>query len=1513
MAYLTVRVLGPLRVSFEGEPVSGFASDKVRALLSYLALSPDTPHRREVLAGLLWPEFPERDARNSLRNALSNLRHVIRDRTLSPSFLYSTRQTIQFNSDSDYWLDADAFEALLDAVPRTANRLEQAVDLVDGVFLEGFTLADAAPFEEWLLLTRERFGRQLVVALHNLASTYEDEGAYGKALIHAQHRVELEPWEEEGQRQVMRLLTRCGRRDEALTRYATICQVLTDEFGLEPEPATTTLSEEIRSGAIAAAPPSVPGQEPSVDAQFEPPRSPSPYNQQPERMLATLPSLPVAASSEAERRTVTVLQTNVRGVDELLALAGTEDCAVIMSQVLQTLGAQVALFDGEVDRYSEDGLLACFGATTAHEDDPERAVLAALAMQDVFETCLIEFSGNLKTGELIRRLGLSIAVHTGSVIVTIGKESSSGIGAVMGEAVALVSQMAVTTGKCEVRVSEGTQRLVEPYFDWSPRDKISVGENGEVVHIYRALRRRSFASKMRGIPGLSSPLVGRDAELRAMYSAVERLCDGVGGIVTIVGEAGIGKSRLVAEFRNGVTGNTESVSGSINWIEGRCLSYTTGVAYSLWIDVLHSILNLDSGRSLVAMKDALRNMVEALCHDCLDEVYPFLAQMMSLPLSSDAASRLSRTAADGLRVLTFRAVEMLLSYAAERKPIVLVCEDLHWADDTSLELLRRMLPLVDRVPILWICVFRPEKGHGCWRIRELAARRYDYRHVDIHLDSLTSSESAQLVANLLQRKTLPGVLRLHILERAEGNPFYMEEIVRSFIDDKVLAYDELEGCWQVDREISTSSVPASLRGVLAARIARLPRDARYVLQLASVIGRFFTRRILVEISYASHKHSGASRLHGDVADSASSEDLDEQLAVLERAQMVRDWTGASEKTHVFKHQLLLEAAYDSLLSRKRRELHRRVADVLERFYPERVEEQPGLLAYHWERTGDSERAIAYLRRAGERAWDQSANAEAVAYFTRALDLKPKAWSDRYHLLLARAQVYGFQIDREAQGKDLQALQEVVEILDDNTARAELAVRQARYYSLASAYEQAIAAARTATTLTEITHDVEQSAMAYREWGRALHLQGRHRTALLHLERALSIAQNAGLRWLEAEILHILGGVWHNLGNDETGMACYERALHLCREIGDQSREAETLRQVGWELLFHVNWTESERFLQESLVISRTSGSRGNEAWTLLNLGIFAYLQGRYTQARDSLEQSLSICREIDDRNFVAESFYNLGILCTDLADYASARNSLEQSFLVFRGLGFALGEGWALVARGVVLHCQGDYASARDCYEHALRISREIDAWQVEAKALMYMGLLSHHLGDDRVALEYSQQAIDVMRTLDVGWAVDLLYVFTVRGHALVNLGQPRKAIEAYQQSLALRTERGQFHLTVEPLAGIARAALAQGDIERATQSVADIMDYLRSHPALEGTLEPLRIYLTCYTVLQANDDPRADEVLDSAYHLLQERARTIEDGNLQQSYLENVTIHREITTAWRAHSGDATRRNRRR
>jgi predicted ATPase/DNA-binding SARP family transcriptional activator len=317
MARLSIRLLGPFQITLNGEPVSNFASDKVRALLAYLATSADRPHRREALAGLLWSDYPEPSARATLRNALANLRRAIDDPHAEPPHLEITRQSLQFNRGSDHWLDVAAFTAALEADTATRKELTDAVALYRGPFLDGFSLPDSAPFEEWLIATRENLGRQALGALRRLVHLHEQDGTYEDALPFAWQQVELEPWQEEGHQQVMRLLARTGRRSEALAQYERCRQTLQDELGAEPAAETTALYEAIRSGDLAPERP-VAATARRPQAQYHLPPQPMPFVGR-EEELATLEAL----LHDPAVRLVTLLGPGGIGKTRLALAVGT--------------------------------------------------------------------------------------------------------------------------------------------------------------------------------------------------------------------------------------------------------------------------------------------------------------------------------------------------------------------------------------------------------------------------------------------------------------------------------------------------------------------------------------------------------------------------------------------------------------------------------------------------------------------------------------------------------------------------------------------------------------------------------------------------------------------------------------------------------------------------------------------------------------------------------------------------------------------------------------------------------------------------------------------------------------------------------------------------------------------------------------------------------------------------------------------------------------------------------------
>jgi len=1517
MPHLAVSLLGPMQVTRDGVTVTGFGANAARALLAYLVLHPRRPIPRETLAGLLWPEWPDAEALRNLRTALYRLREAIGDRDVDTPYLDITRHTIQFNTDSDYRLDVQAFTERIAAVRAhdhtrfadCASCIEQltgAADLYRGDFMAGFSL-DSAAFEAWIVVQREALHQQALRALERLADSKEAQHAYDQALTYARRQVALEPWRERAHRQAMRALALGDHRAGALAQFEACRRSLDDELGIEPELRTRDLYERIRAGGLqppadtAAAAPKPPPSPPTA-----PPKSAAvstPVVTEAPPVSPRLPMHPVAGHTgspptlEGEHRRLTLILADVPGSAALLKEAGTEGWAEIIGPALQILTAEAQRLSGYVRQTRPDALVAAFGVEIAHEDDPERAVLTALAMQQTFQAYIREIQEPLQ---------LRVSVHTGKAIVSTLGDSPS----IMGEILTTAEQIHAQLPAGALSVSDTTYGLVAPLFDWQP---LSGDDHRPLAHI-RAV------GKGRGLPGLSPPLVGRDRELKALEEAIDRLSAGVGGIVTVVGEAGIGKSRLVAEARKQASPewkNQESAnappergpewanqtvaqrdaaiphspfadsvfshSSAPKWIEGRCLSYATRVAYQMWVDMVRALVEASANAPPVEVRDALRRAVRALCPDRFDDVYPLLAWLMALPLDYAAQARLRGIDPEGLRVLAFRAIEMLLEGAASRVPLVVALEDLHWADTTSLTLLEHLLPLTERTPLLCICVMRPETEHRCWHIRELADRDYRHRHTHLHLLPLTGTQSAALISHLLTVEDLPAELRARVLARAEGNPFFLEEILRALIDNAAIVYDEDSRRWHAGSDIADLPVPATLHGVITSRIDRLPQAAKHVLQLAAVVGRIVPLPLLTAI--------------------ASDDTLEDQLRLLQRAELLRERARLPETEYIFKHQLTQQAAYAGLLRRKRRTLHRRVAEALELHYTDRIEEQLGLLAHHWEHAGDAERAVHYLRRAGEQATARFANDEAVSYFSRALDLTPQsALRTRYDLLVARENVYDLLGKRDEQQEDLGFLERIADALDDSRLKAEATLRQAYYETRLSDYSAAVAAAQKAVGLAKDAKDVRLEAMACREWGRARFYQHRLEEALVQLERALRIAQAGDLPDVLLKTLHTLSATYLQLPDFAHAEACIEQELQLCREMGDRKSEGEALRDLGTSYLKQGYLREALGCYMQSLLACRETGNRRDEAWALLFMGNIKWCQGELGEATVYHTQALQTSDELGERLAQARSLIPLAAIAYAQGRYARTRHYCERALDVCYGSGYVY---WyrirALYELGRALAAVGGYAEARALAEQALPIWEEFPSPQSTITASTELAWLSHSLGEDDQARAYAERALaeqfphachseDARR-----WGGTL----TRLGRTLWSLKRAAAAAEVFQLSLDIWQEHDRPHLAIEALIGLAGVCLTQGESAQAASYVERVLDHLDRHPELEATEEPVWVCLISYQVLAVTEDPRARDVLEVGYNLLMERAAMIEDGVTRRSFLENVPANREIIEAW--------------
>ena len=726
-----------------------------------------------------------------------------------------------------------------------------------------------------------------------------------------------------------------------------------------------------------------------------------------------------------------------------------------------------------------------------------------------------------------------------------------------------------------------------------------------------------------------------------------------------------------------------------------------------------------------------------------------------------------------------------------------------------------------------------------------------------------------MVENLLKVEDLPPELRAKILERAEGNPFYVEELIRSLMDTEAIARDEVSGRWYATRAVAAIDLPDTLQGVLMARIDRLQQETKRILQMAAVIGRSFLYRVLAEITRAEQA-------------------LNEHLDMLVHEQMIREQSRLPELEYIFKHALTQQAAYDSLLKKERRKFHLQVAQALERMFPDRLDELVGLLAYHWEQAGETRQAIIYLERAGEVARCQFAAPEAVDYFSRALALiSEEDLRARYRVLQARELCYESMGESASQLEDVQAQQALVERLGDAECRVQAAQRLANYYWCVGDYNQAIVQAQETVRLAEAAGSILQQVLSYVTWSRTLMHLYEYAPALEIMQNALPLARQAKDQFLEGECLRNIGNLKLYLHEVEDGLAYIDQALALHRAMGNRISEAAALNTLGVTTSYSGELAQALAYFEQALQIYRETGNLYGQGMVLENLADFYNRRYDLENAISYTELALAIWRKARNRSQEAEVTKNLAWIRFHQENYQEARAGFDRSLAIMQeqGLPYSLPDWLENVGQAEL--AQGQLEAARAHFEEALAIvtASDVPDWRVnivvvlgqalvrlgdleageahltnvlqesrrlgeraaEMNALIWLGWLARSRKQEETAQAYCQQAITLAQQVGNRRVEAQANLFL--GYALEGLGRLDEAAAAYQEALDIYLEQHLVKASQEVRAALARLALARGDLAQARQHVEIIQQHLQTSD-LEGTINPDEVRRVCQQVL---------------------------------------------------------------
>ena len=695
----------------------------------------------------------------------------------------------------------------------------------------------------------------------------------------------------------------------------------------------------------------VPKEVPSVDCN-------QPQSYTPKFLADKILTTP--SSIEGERKLVTVLFADVANSTAIFDKLDPEEVHQIMDGCFRILLNEVHRYKGTINQFRGDGIMALFGAPQAHEDHAQRACYAALAIQ-----------GALKgySEELKEKFGLKfkmrIGINSGAVVVgSIGDDLRRDYTA-DGNTTNLASRMEGIAKPGTVLISLNTYRIVSQYFETTSLGKVKVKGMKEPLEVYE-LKEKACKPQFGLERKIYSKMVGRGNELDRLEIQVLKTVNGEGSIVNIIGEAGVGKSRLVAELKK------LNVMKRVTLLEGRAISIGRNLSFHPIIGFLKqwALIGEDDGEEAAFNK--LRVVIRRVCLEDVYEVLPFIATLMGMRLSGSYVKRVKGIEGEALQKLIQKNMRELLIRATELTPMVIVIEDLQWADTSSIELMESLFRLAHTQRILFINVFRPSHKETGDRIVKTIKERLPEYYVEITLQPLDEQMSKGLINNMLNIRGLPYSFIEQIVRRAGGNPFFIEEVIRSFIDEGAIVMKG--GSFEVTEEIGTIFIPHTINDVLMARIDRLDEQTRNLVKVASVIGRSFFYRILSEVA-------------------RGIENIDKRLEYLKGIQLVRERMRMEELEYLFKHALAQEAVYESILLQKRKALHLMVADSLERVFSNKLHEFYGMLAFHYSMGGNEEKAEEYLIKAGEEALKASASSEALHFFQQALSLYLKKHGD----------------------------------------------------------------------------------------------------------------------------------------------------------------------------------------------------------------------------------------------------------------------------------------------------------------------------------------------------------------------------------------------------------------------------------------------------------------------------------------------------------------------------------------
>ena len=1139
---------------------------------------------------------------------------------------------------------------------------------------------------------------------------------------------------------------------------------------------------------------------------------------------------------KGERRQATLVVSHLDGYAALVEQLVPEAVERVMRRVREEATALVEQHGGVVNQFSEGEMVVVFGIPITHEDDCARATRAARQLHEHLRALSSEIED--RTGQAIR---MTMGIDTG-LVVAHRLEREDRTYRIVGRALQMAARLAARAEPDEILISPESQRLMAPFFETEARAPLRLKGGAHPVTPYRVGDESEPQSRLEAAERESlTAYTGREDELGTLEGNLEEALQGEGQFVTVEGEAGLGKSRLLYEFRQGLDRE------AVQLLQGRCQSYGGNIPYLPFIEILRDGLRLREDDPQANPVERVVERVRAIDPE-LEDFIPLYLHLLSIPNEEYPLPK--HLEGKHFRLAMIEALAAIVTLSAKRGPVVMLLEDWHWTDEASREVLRQMAEMVASYPLLIVVTYRPgyalDWGHPA-------------RHAPIHLRPLGASSSITVMKSVAGAEGFPETLGRLVHERTGGNPFFLEEVCQTLLEEGTLQTEH--GQAVLKGSLEALRLPTTVQAVIRTRMDRMDSAAREVLCVASVIGREFTRGLLQRTL-----PDGAGLL--------------QPLETLRASGLVQQTRVLPEAAYRFKHVLTQEVAYESLLQHQRKALHGRVGRALEALHVDRLNEYLDLLAHHFSRAEDWQKAVRYGQRAARKANDLSQFSEALQMLENAQQWLAKLpeGQDRHETLVEMLLWQERLCETTGlRGRQQELIDELLSRLEPEGDRAKLAevyLRQGDLYTLLRRCEAAENALHKSLRIRRTLSDAVGERNTLRSLGLLRWHEGRNTEALAHIEAALSIDRQRedieaivgdlsnlsnvlkgmgayhrarahleealelsedipagapeGLRIKQAYILHILGNVHRALGEVDKAIAYFQQAVALGARHRLPIQQSYHLTALAHAYLQQGKVEESLQLYKKAVDLGRKVKHAVGLSQSLRIFGGVLHGLGRHGEALPYLQEAAELFAQLEDRDTEALMWSRMASAHEEAENYSEALAAWGRARTLHQQTGKDAGELEALegIARVTRRHV-AEPSLALGYYREALDLAQALENRTAEGRLRNTMGILQWHRNEYEKALAHYERALALFQ--DLGDRIHEGLMLNSLGVTLKKLGRQGEAAARLEAAIALNRQTEQPLLEGHGLAALAEIRSERGEAEQALHLYERSLDLRRA------------------------------------------------------------------------------------